>query len=554
MLLASLLTVVLAFALPLPVSAQEAERPAGSVSRAIEVRVTNIDVVVTDARGAHMPGLGREDFEIFEDGVRRTVSNFSAIGAAERVPTGGATPPAATIEPPEPTPPAATPRPTWLVLFVDNRHLTPAHRNRALEQVRDLVSRAAASRAQVLVITADRTPKIRQKFTSDPALLSHVIQELEGEGAGGLMAETARRSAFEGIDSALQDLKLPSAIGLAQAYAANRAADLDVSLRALRTTLDQLSALEGRKVLIHVSDGLPQWPGEDAFDYIRSSPSFSSASKQSRLPLAPAFDRSQRFRELTQAANAARVALYMVDATGLSGDEFGVGADMPLRPAGKVEPFRERMNLQAMLSYAAEQTGGTAILNRTDITEPLRQVEEDLGAFYSLGYESLRRDEDATHRVEVRVRRPGLTVRAQRSLRVKSADTRVAEGVTSALFFGRPENPFGATVAVGEPESRGKLVVLPLRIRVPEGKITLLPDGPRRRGRVVFYYMVRDEEGDVSDLVRQEVVVSDPGELLHDTLLKIKRGRQVISLAVRDALAGTASYVQKTMLIPGAQK
>lgn len=541
---------LLALALLLPpvaLAGSGGEPPAGSIRRSIEVRVTNLDVVVTDRRGARVPGLTREDFEVFEEGVRRTVTNFSAVGAAAGAPSPAAGEPAAT---PAPSGGAAPPAPSqppqsWLVVFVDNLHLSVPHRNRAIRQVRDLVGRAAASGVAVLVVTAERSPKIRQKFTTDAALLSRALDEIALDSAAGARAEASRRSTFLAIDTAIRDLKFASAEGFARAFAEEEAADVDASFRSLRATLDQLAALEGRKVLVHVSEGLPLSPGADAYEYLRSAYADRGRSRTG-VVRAAGLDRGAKLQELAEAANAARVTLHAIDAAGLSRDEPGPGIETMLAPMGRVEPFRARGNVQAPLSYLAEETGGTAILNQSVIARPLAQVEEDLGSFYSLGYESPRPDEDATRSVEVRVKRPGLVARARRTFRVKSDDTRVGEGVASALFFGRPENPFGASVEIGEPRPRGARAAVPLRIRVPADR---LPGAPGA-GRLVIYIMVRDEEDRTSDLVRQEKEVHPGVEVVHETLLKMRRGRQVISLGIRDVATGLASYLQRTVSIP----
>src|SRR3982751_3934822 len=47
----------------------------------IEVRVANIDVVVTDRSGAPVHGLTKEDFELFESGKPQTITNFSEVRA-----------------------------------------------------------------------------------------------------------------------------------------------------------------------------------------------------------------------------------------------------------------------------------------------------------------------------------------------------------------------------------------------------------------------------------------------------------------------------------------
>src|SRR5262249_1682411 len=42
----------------------------------VEVRVVNVDVVVTDKAGHRVTGLTKNDFEILEDGKPQTITNF----------------------------------------------------------------------------------------------------------------------------------------------------------------------------------------------------------------------------------------------------------------------------------------------------------------------------------------------------------------------------------------------------------------------------------------------------------------------------------------------
>lgn len=515
------------------------------------MRVTNLDVVVTDRKGARVPGLTRDDFEVFEEGSRRTITNFSAVGAAAGAPAGGAESPPDTPAPEPGTAPPTPPAPprSFLVVFVDNLHLSVPYRNRALSQVLPLASRAAASGVPVLVVTSDRSPKIRQKFTTDAVLLARALDEVSRDSAAGSRQDVRRRAAFAGIDGAVRDRKYASAEGQARQLAEEEAAEVDVSLRSLRSTVDQLAALEGRKVLLHVSEGMPLSPGLDAYEYLASVWPGQGQGARTGVARASGLDRSVQMQDLAEAANAARVTLHTVDAAGLSRDDDGTGAEKMLATLGRVDPFKARVNRQSPLSLLAEETGGTAILNRSAIAEPLAGVEEDLGSYYSLGYESARSDEDATLSVEVRVKRPGTKARVRRSLRVKSDDSRVAEGVASALFFGRPENPFGATVEFGAAEP-GRRAGLPVRIRVPAGRLpgSGAPGAPR--GRLVFYFMARDEEDRTSDLVRQEKDVAPDGEVVHEALLKVRPGRQVISIGIRDVSTGLASYLQKAVSVP----
>lgn len=550
------------------------EPPPGSIRKSVEVRVTNLDIVVTDRQGVRVPGLTAADFEVREDGVVREITNFSEVGAAE--PPAARMAPAPEVAPdpmatrgaapqtaPEPTassggssvatpvPPPEKP-PTYLVLLVDNLHISTQTRGRVLDEVRAFLRRSAEAGVPVLVLSSDRSPRILQKFTTDAALLDRAVSELSKDSAAGQRVEASRRAVYKAIDQAMRDRRPQSAEAHARAYAGEAALDLGNSLQALEKTLAQLSALEGRKVLLHVSDGLPLAPGADAFQYLRS---FSGGGRGvGPSPSGFAEDFSARFKKLSLSASASRVALHMLDATGLAEDGFGWSAETPIGSRGNLDPIAVRANLQSMLSYLAEETGGTAILNRSRVSAPLAEISQELTSYYSIGYESPRPDEDSTHRIEVRMKAPGLTARTQRSLRLRSADTRVAEGVAAALFFGRNENPFGFTIEVGEPAPKGDQVVVPVRVRVPATRLVLLPEGSGLRGSAVFYFQVRDEEGRVSDLVRQEEVLGKEGEVVHDALLRMRRGRQVISIAVRDGRSGIASYAQKTLVIPGAKK
>ena len=44
------------------------------ITESIEVRVANIDVVVRDRAGNPVIGLGKDDFELYEDRVRQTIT------------------------------------------------------------------------------------------------------------------------------------------------------------------------------------------------------------------------------------------------------------------------------------------------------------------------------------------------------------------------------------------------------------------------------------------------------------------------------------------------
>ena len=50
-----------------------------AVTFKVEVNYVEVDAAVFDRQGQSVPGLKREDFEIFEDGVRQDVSAFTQV-------------------------------------------------------------------------------------------------------------------------------------------------------------------------------------------------------------------------------------------------------------------------------------------------------------------------------------------------------------------------------------------------------------------------------------------------------------------------------------------
>src|SRR5260370_2026773 len=64
-------------------SAQPKAPEPPSLVEKIEVSVVNVDVTVTDRHGQSVPGLTRNDFELFEDGNAQAISNFYTVENAQ---------------------------------------------------------------------------------------------------------------------------------------------------------------------------------------------------------------------------------------------------------------------------------------------------------------------------------------------------------------------------------------------------------------------------------------------------------------------------------------
>jgi hypothetical protein len=103
------------------------------------------------------------------------------------------------------------------------------------------------------------------------------------------------------------------------------------------------------------------------------------------------------------------VSIYPVDPTGLSpGGALG-DAEVAVEPAGSAG-----LNRTQELRALAEATGGFAVVNSNSYEAAFDRIVRENSAYYVLGFTSANDRRDGRfRRVQVRVRRPGLQVRAR---------------------------------------------------------------------------------------------------------------------------------------------
>jgi VWFA-related protein len=535
------------------VPAQKPETPAAGFVARDTVSVTNLDVVVTDGKGNRVTGLKKEDFVVIEDNLEQLITNFFAVEQGRiALPAEEASPAPVPAPAPAAAPAAVSAPRTRIVIFVDNLHIAPFNRNRILRSVETFVRENVKDNVEGMIVAWNRSLKIRRKFTNDGRDLSDVLRQIEEESALGQQTLSDRRDVIQAIDDSTS---VDQAAGRVRSYCQSIDNDLNFTIDAMKTTVDQLAGVDGRKILIHVSDGLPQSPGAELWKYISDKYRDSSSTNTSLFE----FDRTTKYLSVIQAANASGVSIYTIDASGLSVDS-NVSAENKSQ-SQRIDTFIERNNLQSMLSLMSEETGGEAILNRNDVLASLKNIEKDYTSYYSLGYRSVRSGLDRPHKVEVKLSKKmkGFTVRARRSYLEKGVETKVREAVTSALFFPRDDNPLAVGLEIGKaaPADRDNFAV-PLVIRIPYARLAMLPEGSKVRGRVVFYFVVIDSGGKQSELTTQPVPIDVDAkrfealarkDFIYDVKLIMIPGGQKLSIAVRDDITNATSYLQRSVFI-----
>ena len=548
---------------PLGARASESLPP---ISRSVEVSITNVDVVVTDAKGRPVTDLGPLDFVVTQDGLPQVITNFSFVRNTSAPPAPAAeTASSAPAPVRSPVPALAGPAGAHLVVFLDLLHMTAPNRNRTVSSLGEFLPRTVGPRVEVQIVTWDRSLRARGSFTNDGPLLASVFEALKEEVVLGDLPIQERSRLFGTIDSALNaDPRLRAAlvdqaISAVRSWCDNQAHDLDATLDAARSTASTLAGVEGRKILIVVTEKLTPAPGRELWDY------FQQGLDRKRIATSNAnlnnftwkdFDRSPSFKRLADAANGAGVSLFMVEASGLTGDttlsaEFG-------GTGGTVNEGLATLDAESALHLLAEQTGGVAIVGRNNLALALESLEPAWTAYYSLGFESSTSKPGIARPIRVTVKRPGVSVLTRRSIVERTEEQKIADAVLSGVHFPKTFNPLHATLRVGTPSKSGKLWLVPLEFKIPFDRITLVPQSGRARGRILFTSAAATSDGRVSNVSSERIPVDVPEKDLatlagksfaYTATLKVRPGPQILSLALTDEVSRLTSYVQPHVLI-----
>lgn len=131
-------------------------------------------------------------------------------------------------------------------------------------------------------------------------------------------------------------------------------------------------------------------------------------------------DNEVYFREILDDANRANASFYPIDPRGLPAFDTPIGPDKPPGVIADAAMLRTR---HESLRTLATATDGIAVLNSNDIDRGLRRVAADLTSYYLIGYYSTNTKLDGRFRsIKVRVKQPGVEVRARRGYRAATME------------------------------------------------------------------------------------------------------------------------------------
>jgi VWFA-related protein len=531
------------------------------------VELVTVDAVVLDRRGEPVRGLTADEFEVEEDGRPQRIASFEAVA----LPESGAVPSPSRSRVSTNTPPTGPQRRRTFVIVFDNVHLAPERIAIARAAVTEFVATALRPGDEVVLVPTsggawwmaempegsgdlaaalERLQGLRPRNTSVDRISDWEALRLYLNRDPRVMSEVARRY-YEhrlileppgGAERA--DLQVSPGLPLIQAKSAEVYQAALGRKRATLAVLERVAAslapVKGRKSIILVSEGFVHEP---------------------QLP---------EFRDLVRAARQANAAIYFLDSRGLRGAP--VTADAEIAEGTDPRDLNSVLNENVVEAQGADSiaidSGGFSIKGSNDLAAGLRRIAEESRSYYLLGYQPARPVRDGKfHRIQVRVRRPGLEVRARRGYyapregetprrAADSLDARVSQALDSPSL--EQGLPLRMTSLVLGSSWEGKATVVLVAEADPRS-FAFEQQGGRFNG-VLESYVVVSARGTGENVHREKLIElslpSDVKQRLERSWLPILREFELIPgvyqarLLLRDRQGGRLGTVRHDFTVP----
>ncbi|MEO8195710.1 MAG: VWA domain-containing protein [Thermoanaerobaculia bacterium] len=570
-----------------PAAPARAQAPAveeAPFSERVDVEVVSVDVIVTDRKQGRVVDLGKDDFEVLVDGHAVAIDYFAAprLAPASRA-LAGESISELTVAPRAAPAPIA---PTNLILYVDQTALENRARHETVTELREFLAARPAGVDRVMVAAFEQDLRVLLQPTTDPVRIAQALDELESRPSLAKLTSSERAQLYQdirafgrnamrvsGASAGLRAarilegevIRLENEITLWAEQVLDREAR---SVESLERLVRALAASEGRKAVVLATAGIQGYPARGLFAALDQQRGVVTSSDSQRSPTLEQRGQEtlRQFEQMVHAAQNARVAFYtvspLVQTPAENSAEFGSAGPQADRPLPRDLGMMEASSSIARLAGA---TGGATLNIASDLDRRLEMVTADIDATYSLGFSTGAEAGDKAHRIDVRVRRPGVAVRHRESFQRSSAPERAESALSAAVTFGQAENPLEITLRLGAGKSDGKKKggqIVPLAVGMPLRFLSLVPAGDVRSGKVSVRVAIQDARGRLLESGAAEVPIVVPENQMekamvsswyHRAEMRLAPGPQRVAVVVLDEVSGVQSTAFADIDIPATK-
>ena len=511
-----------------------------SFGERIDVRVVNVEVVVTDRHGLRVGGLAPADFRLRVDGREMPIEYFTEVRGGDAVaPAGGA--PGAEVQGLPSVSPGAPVGTSYLV-FLDDYFALASNRDEALRNLKNDLGRLGPDDRMAIVAYDGKKLAMLANWTRSPAALGAAIDAAIRLPAFGLQ-RLSELSAYaglrrvggrgfgggRGLDRGFGDRGLDQLSTQELPFAQRLAEQVGHSVDAAVATMRSFASPTGRKVMLLLGGGWPYSPADYVVD---------NANRPVLSPEVPTGE--ALLRPLDDTANLLGYTIYPVDVQGIQEEIAGADQAHPARlGAFSVRPTE----LRAALLRVAEQTGGQAILAGHH-DSPLAIAAADTRSYYWIGFTPALRRDDERHRLRVEVARPGLEVRTRESYLDLSRRGEATMTVESAMLFGNAPGGEKLPVEIGASTSSGwHQMDVPVTVAIPVSGVTFVPLEGKYVAELELRVAALDADGHRSDVPAVPFKLTldrkpEAGKFIpYETTVRLRKIDQRMTVAIVDRLS-----------------
>lgn len=450
--------------------AQESSEAVGPILKTT-ARLAVVDVVVTDYNDQPVPGLRKEDFEVFEDGKPQTISVFEEHAG---------NPPAA-IKPPTLPPntfdnsPRADAPDSLNVVLLDALNTPIGDQTFVHQQVLKYLASMHASAPMAIFILSTRL-RLVHGFTSDLSALLAVLNDQKSgsspqvspllRSGGEIHAEEQATAQMQSL--ATLDPNIQAALDALRQFQAEQESSktlnrVNITLVEMQQLAQYLAGFPGRKNVIWFSGAFPVSFFKD----------FTSMAEVGNY--------NEELRKTADALTAARVAVYPVEAGGLAANTLYDASALPLKVTNAAGATRaqvtqlqndsiQRNANQATMKELAHDTGGKAFYNTNGLDEALAQAIRDGSRFYTLDYIPTNKEMNGKYR-HIHVKLTNGHYKLAYRLGYNAEDDRTAGAVAVARRLATAD-PLLPLMAWGLPDFAQILYRISVKPSTPQPELT----------------------------------------------------------------------------------
>jgi VWFA-related protein len=411
------------------------EKPGAAERQEVRVRLVLVDAIVTKD-GNFVTDLTKDEIEVYEDDKKVPVNSFELVSFGERRPAPGEEKPAPGL--------SDIPRKQLVVVFDGVSSWARNLKEGSRKIVDELVSLAKLGNEVMIIQLSERKGlEVLQDFTLDEALIKKALVRASGQIWVDQSLDAAKMIQEVGIEAA--DIMEAGASYteklqpvLEEEYLYVERSRFEKALGGLLAVANTIKDIAGRKSVLFISDGFPDISGKTLDSKVTESeaqgtvsgaksPQLDIRRETAQVRVFDPFNILQKkkimsaeevIRDLIRFANAHNISIYALDP-----ETFIKYFNLATAEIGPREMVMQHLELQQKdkisrvqnLRRLSEDTGGASLIGATKYDRFSSVMSTDLNSYYQLSYYPPRKEPDnAYHKIEVKVSRPGCDVRARK--------------------------------------------------------------------------------------------------------------------------------------------